>query len=76
MRALATLRLERGLDLLGDIPEFISRKTGERLVQEPWTYWRYPLGAARRREPRVYDSVRVEPPPAAAERSLQIKAPR
>jgi hypothetical protein len=27
------------------------RKAEERLLEEPWTYWRYPLGAARRREP-------------------------
>ncbi|NIP82559.1 MAG: hypothetical protein GWM90_26410, partial [Gemmatimonadetes bacterium] len=53
MAALDRLRVERGIDVLGDIPEFITRRAEERLVEEPWTYWRYPLGAASRREPYV-----------------------
>jgi hypothetical protein len=75
MAALRRVRLERGLDLLGDIPEFVLRKAEERLLEEPWTYWRYPLGSARRRDPRVYEPLRVTEPPPAADRSLQIKAP-
>jgi hypothetical protein len=74
MRALARLRARRGIDLLGDIPEFIIRRTQERIVEEPWTYWRYPLGAARRREPLVYAPVDDAPRPAAADPELQIKA--
>ncbi len=76
LRALARLRLERGLDVLGDIPEIISRKAEERLVEEPWTYWRYPLGAASRREPMVYQPLTPAAPPPAADPELQIKAPR
>jgi hypothetical protein len=75
MAALARLRLEHGLDVLGDIPEIISRKAEERLVEEPWTYWRYPLGAASRREPMVYQPLAPDGPPPAADPELQIKAP-
>jgi len=75
MRKLDRMRLEQGLDLLGDLPEIISRRAEERLVEEPWSYWRYPLGATRRREPLVYQAPRTREPPAAADRALQIKAP-
>ncbi len=75
MAALHRIRLERDLDLLGDIPEFVLRRAEERLVEEPWTYWRYPLGANRRRDPRVYEPLDASPPPPAADRSLQVKAP-
>jgi hypothetical protein len=75
MGALTRLRMERGIDVLGDIPEIISRRAEVRLVEEPWTYWRYPLGAASRRQPWLYEELRPDTPPAAADRSLQIKAP-
>jgi len=75
MDALARLRLERGLDLLGDLPEIITRKAEQRLVEEPWTYWRYPLGATRRRDPLIYQRDRTTGPPPIADRSLQIKGP-
>jgi hypothetical protein len=74
MRALQRLRFEHGLDLLGDIPEFISRRAEERLVEEPWSYWRYPLGAARRREPLVYEPPHAVEPPPVADPALQVKA--
>ncbi|MBW3553102.1 MAG: hypothetical protein KY466_06320 [Gemmatimonadetes bacterium] len=74
--ALDRIRLEQGLDLLGDIPEFISRQARRRMLEEPWTYWRYPLGAARRRDPLLYDPLGPAPPPPAADPSLQVKAPR
>jgi hypothetical protein len=75
MQALDALRLRSGLDLLGDIPELISHHAERRIVEEPWTHWRYPLGAARRREPLVYESLRPTGPPPAADPALQIKAP-
>jgi hypothetical protein len=75
LAALHRLRVERGLDLLGDIPEFIIRRAEERLVEEPWRYWRYPLGASRRREPRVYAPSSMEEPPPIADPALQVKAP-
>jgi hypothetical protein len=75
LAALHRIRVERDLDLLGDMPEFIIRRAEERLVEEPWTYWRYPLGANRRRDPKVYAPLRAEPPPPMADPSLQIKAP-
>jgi hypothetical protein len=73
--ALNRLRVERGLDLLGDLPEFIMRRAEERLIGQPWTYWRYPLGASRRREPRVYAPPSMREPPPIADPALQVKAP-
>ena len=73
--ALDRVRLATGVDVLGDIPEFISRPARRRMLEEPWTYWRYPLGAARRRDPLVYDPLRTMEPPPAADRALQVKAP-
>jgi hypothetical protein len=75
LAALHRFRVEHGLDLLGDIPEFIIRRAEERLIEEPWTYWRYPLGASRRREPRVYAPPGVADPPPIADPALQVKAP-
>jgi hypothetical protein len=73
--ALHRIRLSTGIDMLGDIPEFVLRRAEDRLVEEPWTYWRYPLGAARRRDLRLYEPLETTDPPPAADRSLQIKAP-
>lgn len=75
-RTIERLRLQQGLDLLGDIPEIIHRHATRRMLEEPWTHWRYPLGAARRRDPFLYDPMTPEATPAAADRSLQVKAPR
>jgi hypothetical protein len=75
LAALHRFRVEHGLDLLGDLPEFIIRRAEERLIEEPWTYWRYPLGASRRREPRVYAPPSVADPPPIADPALQVKAP-
>jgi hypothetical protein len=74
--ALERIRMERGLDALGDIPEFVSRQAARRMLEEPWTYWRYPLGAARRRDALLYDPLRPTEAPPAAERGLQVKAPK
>jgi hypothetical protein len=74
MMALHRIRLERGLDLLGDLPELIMRRAEKRLLEEPWTYWRYPLGAYRRRDLRLYEPLSTAEPPPAADPSLQIKA--
>jgi hypothetical protein len=74
--ALHRIRLERGLDLLGDLPELIMRRAERRLLEEPWTYWRYPLGSYRKRDLRLYEPLRTAEPPPAADPSLQIKASR
>jgi hypothetical protein len=74
MTALARVRAEHAVDVLGDIPEIISRRAEVRILREPWTYWRYPLGAARRREPLVYGAEQAGDPPGAAEPGLQVKA--
>jgi hypothetical protein len=73
--ALHRLRVETGIDLLGDIPEFIMRRAEDRLLEGPWTYWRYPLGSARRRGLRLYEPLGTADPPPASDPSLQIKAP-
>lgn len=73
--ALARARLRAGPNTLADLPEVIASFTEERLLTSPWRYWRYPLGAARRREHPVYGLDSREPPPPAADPLLQIKAP-
>ncbi len=75
MRALQRIRMEEGVDVLGDIPEIISQRAEERILAEPWIYWRYPLGAARLRTPRLYEPLRPLTAPAAADPGLQVKAP-
>ena len=74
-RAVDRLRVEGGLDLLGDLPEFITTQATRRMLEEPWTYWRYPLGAARRRDPLLYDPLGPAEAPPAADPALQVKAP-
>jgi len=59
---------------LGDLPEIVTHRAEKRLVEEPWTHWRYPFGAASRRAPYVYEPLQPSDPPAAAPRDLQIKA--
>jgi hypothetical protein len=73
--AIHRLRVDRGVDILADMPEFISHRAEARLLEEPWVYWRYPFGAARRRELRLYEPPHTDDPPPAADPSLQIKAP-
>jgi len=73
--ALARARMRSGAGVLDDLPEVIAIHTEDRLLSSPWRYWRYPLGAARRREPWVYGRESTEPPPPAADPRLQIKAP-
>ncbi len=75
LMALHRIQLDTGLDLLGDLPEVIIRRAEERLLEEPWTYWRYPLGAARRRSLHLYEPLATGQPPPAADPALQIKAP-
>ena len=72
-RELYRLRVHEGLDLLEDVPEFVERWAARQMLSQPWTYWRYPLGAATRREQRLYEQ-RVEPRvPPASDPALQIK---
>lgn len=74
LMALHRIRLAHGLDLLGDLPELIMRRAEKRLLEEPWTHWRYPLGAHRRRGLRLYEPLSTAEPPLVADPSLQIKA--
>ncbi|MDH3733029.1 MAG: hypothetical protein OEU54_05820 [Gemmatimonadota bacterium] len=67
------IRLERGTGVLSDVPEAIASFAARHILGTPWRYWRYPLGAHRRRERRLYeDAVEREGAPRA-DRQLQIK---
>jgi len=73
LRRLETIELERGPGLLDDLPELIAHRAARHILSLPWTHWRYPLGANRRREERAYED---RPPPTArpaADPALQIK---
>jgi hypothetical protein len=67
-------RLRFGRDVLADVPEFLLRRVSRHLMAQPWRYWRYPLGAATRDEPRLYGREANDEPPPAADPALQIKA--
>lgn len=73
-KRLEALRLTSGVHILGDLPELIAPMTADRLLSLPWRYWRYPLGAASRRLPRLYGRVPSPEPPPAADPELQLKA--
>jgi len=68
------IRLARGEAVLADVPEAIASLTARQILAIPWRFWRYPLGAQRRREPRIYDGAAVEDASLRADRALQIKA--
>jgi hypothetical protein len=73
--ALDRARVREGEDLLDDVPEFVAGLTARHLLKQPWSYWRYPYGAGRRREQRLYSvEVRADPP-LAADPALQVKTP-
>jgi hypothetical protein len=75
MRALERIRMETGVDVLGDLPEIIAPLAARKLLSQPWRYWRYPLGVARRREHRLYENENLpRERPLAAPPDLQIKA--
>ncbi|MCG8469295.1 MAG: hypothetical protein MJB57_13990 [Gemmatimonadetes bacterium] len=72
--ALDRLRIDTGREILGDLPEVIAHLTARVMLASPWRYWRYPLGAQRRRERRLYDAQPDEGPPPASDPRMQIKA--
>ena len=67
------VKLTRGPDLLDDLPELIADRAARHILSLPWTHWRYPLGANRRREPRIYALQGQSDPCPAADPALQIK---
>ncbi|MFQ5530906.1 MAG: hypothetical protein ACE5FP_11245, partial [Gemmatimonadota bacterium] len=67
------VKLARGPDVLDDLPELIADRAARHILSLPWTHWRYPLGANRRREPRVYEPQGTADPHPAADPALQIK---
>ncbi|MDX1577616.1 MAG: hypothetical protein R3266_03990, partial [Gemmatimonadota bacterium] len=58
-----------------DLPEAIEPLAVRQLLSLPWRYWRYPLGAQRRRHQRLYDAEWHGSAPPAADPRMQIKAP-
>jgi hypothetical protein len=74
MALLERVHLEQGVDLMEDVPEFIAHRTARHLLSQPWRYWRYPLGANRRRESRLYEKFGRAEEPLASDPALQIKA--
>jgi len=76
LRALDRTRLRTRQEILRDVPELIAGRAARHIVAQPWTYWRYPLGAATREELRVYGLEPPVPPPPAADPNLQFKAER
>jgi hypothetical protein len=75
LKELDLLRVRRGSGVLDDIPEAVVPFVARHLLAQPWSYWRYPLGAHRRWERRLYEREPTGPPPPAADPELQIKAP-
>jgi hypothetical protein len=67
------IKLARGPDLLDDLPELIADRAARHILSLPWTHWRYPLGANRRLEPRIYAPQGASDPYPAADPALQIK---
>lgn len=67
------IKLARGPDLLDDLPELIADRAARHILSLPWTHWRYPLGANRRLEPRIYAQQGASDPYPAADPALQIK---
>lgn len=72
---LQAIRLRRGPDLLEDLPELIAPRAARHILSLPWTHWRYPLGANRRREILAYETWERPEPLPAADPALQIKVP-
>ncbi|MFQ5747504.1 MAG: hypothetical protein ACE5HF_09850 [Gemmatimonadota bacterium] len=73
MRTLERMEIHEGVDVLEDVPEVFAKAAARHLLAQPWRYWRYPLGATRRRERRAYEPDVPEEPPLAADPALQIK---
>jgi len=73
LRRLEEIELERGPGLLDDLPELIAHRAARHILSLPWTHWRYPLGANRRREERIYEDPRRPGARPAADPTLQIK---
>lgn len=72
---LERIRLRHGIDVFEDVPEAASGLVARHLLAQPWTCWRYPRGAATRREPRLYGWHPDEELPLAADPRLQVKRP-
>jgi hypothetical protein len=72
--ALDRTRIRTGTDLLADLPEFIVRRAARHLMTQPWRFWRFPLGAATRKDRRLYGEESAGEPPPIADANLQIKA--
>ena len=70
---LQAIRLESGPNLLDDLPELIADRAARHILSLPWTHWRYPRGAHRRREALAYETWERPEALPAADPALQIK---
>lgn len=66
-------RARTGVGLFRDAPEMASGALSRHLLSQPWRWWRYPRGAATRREVRLYGTGPAEEHPPAADPTLQVK---
>jgi hypothetical protein len=74
LEALERVEVRERVDLLEDVPELIAHLAAKKMLSQPWRYWRYPLGANRRREIRAYETGDPPGPPLASDPALQIKS--
>lgn len=74
LEILERLQVREGVDILEDVPELIAHLTARHMLSQPWRYWRYPLGANRRLESRLYEGPGTRERAPAAAPELQIKA--
>ena len=66
--------IRAGRSHVEDIPsEVVAPLVSRQLLAAPWRYWRYPWGAQRQRQPRMYEAGADATPPPAADRDMQIK---
>ncbi len=72
-REVERARARTGVGLFRDAPEVASGLVSRHMLSQPWRWWRYPRGAATRREVRLYGDAPGEGRPPAADPELQVK---
>jgi hypothetical protein len=72
-REVERIRARTGVGLFRDAPEVASGLVSRHMLSQPWRWWRYPRGAATRREVRLYGGGPGEERPPAADPELQVK---
>lgn len=72
-REVERVRARTGVGLFRDAPEVASGLVSRHMLSQPWRWWRYPRGAATRREVRLYGGGPDGERPPAADPELQVK---